>query len=135
MVREARHRLARPVLARRWHARIGIRFPTRRAADDYAGTMESDQRKGTWIDSAAGRLSLSEWTVSWLDALDVSPNTEAQYRSLLTNHILDRWGNTSLAEVTGIGVAAWAKNLRAAAYAPATVRQFTDEQFEQVLHQ
>jgi len=100
-------------------------FATKRAADDYAETLESDQRKGTWIDPAAGRLALGEWTVSWLDALDVSRNTDAQYRSLLNNHILPRWGETSLSNITGIGVAAWTKKLRAKGYAPATVATIT----------
>jgi hypothetical protein len=81
-------------------------FPTKRAADDYAETLESDQRKGTWVDPAEGDYPLADWTVSWLDALDVSRNTDAQYRSLLTNHILPRWGQTSLSDITGIGVAA-----------------------------
>jgi integrase len=100
-------------------------FPTKRAADDYADTLQSDQRKGTWIDPAAGRLSLGEWAVSWMDALDVSRNTEAQYRSLLTNHIEPRWGQTSLSDITGIAVAAWTKKLRATGYAPATVATIT----------
>jgi aquaporin Z len=36
----------------------------------------------------------------------------AQYRSLLTNHILPRWGETSLSDITGIGVVAWATKPR-----------------------
>ena len=97
-------------------------FPTKTAADDHADTMESDQRRGTWIDPAAGKLSLAEWTVDWLDALDVSRNTETQYHSLLNNHILPRWGETSLAGITGIAVAAWAKKVRASGYAATTVQ-------------
>jgi integrase len=96
-------------------------FPTKKAADHHAQTLESEQRQGTWIDPAAGKTTLAHWCATWLDALDVAANTEAQYRSLLTNHILPRWGNTPLAEITGIAVAAWAKNNRAAGYAPTTV--------------
>lgn len=96
-------------------------FPTKTAAKNYADEIESDQRKGNWIDPAAGRTTLGEWVTDWLDALDVRPNTEAQYRCLLTNHILPRWGDTALADITGIGIAAWTKKLHARGYKPASV--------------
>lgn len=96
-------------------------FPTKTAATDYAEDMESDKRKGTWIDPTAGKITIAEWSRDWFDALDVASNTEAQYRSLLANHILPRWGTTALSEITGIKVAAWAKKVRASGYAQATV--------------
>lgn len=99
-------------------------FPTKKTADDYAETLESDQRRGTWIDPAAGKITVAEWSVDWLDALDVARNTETQYRSLINNHIQPRWGQTSLSDITGITVAAWTKRLRTS-YAPATVSTIT----------
>lgn len=96
-------------------------FPTKKAATDHAETLESEQRQGTWIDPAAGRITLAEWSTTWLDALDVAANTEAQYRSLLSNHILVRFGDTALSAITGIAVTAWAKKTRATGYAPTTV--------------
>ncbi|MBB5808901.1 integrase [Saccharothrix ecbatanensis] len=95
-------------------------FPNKSSADNYADTLETDQRRGTWIDPAAGRIAVAEWADDWLDALDLSRATEAQYRSLVTNHILPRWGETSLADITGLAVAAWRKQL-SAGYAPATI--------------
>jgi len=100
-------------------------FPTKKAADDYADSIESDQRKGTWIDPAAGKVTLEEWSVTWLDALDVAANTETQYRSLLTHHLLPRWGQTALSDITTSSVAAWAKQVRARGYADATVTTMT----------
>ncbi|WP_033440857.1 tyrosine-type recombinase/integrase [Saccharothrix sp. NRRL B-16314] len=95
-------------------------FPNKSSADNYADTLETDQRRGAWIDPAAGRIAVAEWADDWLDALDLSRATEAQYRSLVTNHILPRWGETSLADITGLAVAAWRKQLTAG-YAPATI--------------
>ncbi|MCE7010047.1 N-terminal phage integrase SAM-like domain-containing protein [Kibdelosporangium philippinense] len=100
-------------------------FPTKTAAEAHAGTLESEQRQGTWIDPAAGKITLAEWTVDWLDALDVARTTEAQYRSLIKNHILPRWGTTPIANITGIAVAAWKKKTRAAGYATTTVSTMT----------
>lgn len=96
-------------------------FPTKSAASDHAHTMESDQRQGRWIDPSAGKITLREWTTDWLDALDVAVRTEDYYRSLLSNHILARWGDHGLGDISGIKAAAWAKQLRARGYAPATV--------------
>jgi integrase len=96
-------------------------FPTKTAATEHADGVETDQRRGTWIDPAAGKVTVGEWTAQWLDALDVAIRTEDYYRSLLTHHILPSWGDVGLADVSGIKVAAWAKQLRARGYAEATV--------------
>ena len=47
--------------------------------------------------------------------------TEDFYRSLLRRHILPRWGDHSLVDISGIKAAAWAKDLRAAGYSAVTV--------------
>lgn len=96
-------------------------FPTKTTAAEHATGMETDQHRGTWIDPAAGKVTVGEWTAQWLDALDVAIRTEDYYRSLLTHHILPRWGETGLADVSGIKAAAWAKQLRGRGYAEASV--------------
>lgn len=100
-------------------------FATKTAANEHAHTVESEQRQGRWIDPAAGKTTVREWTTDWLGALDLAIRTEDYYRSLLTNHILPRWGDDGLADISGIKVAVWAKQLRAAGYAPSTVSGVT----------
>ena len=96
-------------------------FPTKAAATDHANTLESDQPEGRFIDPAAGKITVNEWTQDWLQALDVAIRTEDFYRSLLRRHILPRWGEHGLVDVSGIKAAAWAKDLRTAGYAAVTV--------------
>lgn len=96
-------------------------FPTKKAAQDKAEEIAADQRRGTFLDPEAGKLSLAEWSVTWFDVLDVAAATQAQYRSLLDNHILPRWGATSLNAISGMSVHSWAKKLRGQGYATATV--------------
>lgn len=96
-------------------------FTTRAQAQNKADEIAVDKRRGTFIDPAAGQVPLRDWAAGWLDALDVEANTEAQYRSLTTNHILRRFGDTGLAQISGIDVRTWAKELRAAGYADSTV--------------
>ena len=96
-------------------------FVTKAAATDHANTLESDQRQGSFIDPAAGKTTLADWSADWLAALDVAIRTEDFYRSLLRRHVLPRWGEHGLADISGIKAAAWAKQLRDQGYSPVTV--------------
>ncbi|AXB43243.1 hypothetical protein [Amycolatopsis albispora] len=96
-------------------------FPSKTAAQDKAAEIKVDQRRGKFIDPEAGKLALGEWSVTWFDSIDVAPATLAQYESLTRNHILPRWGNTSLSGVSGLAVHTWGKKLRAQGYAQNTV--------------
>jgi integrase len=96
-------------------------FPTKAAATDHANTLESDQRQGSFIDPAAGKTTVADWSQDWLAAMDVAIRTEDFYRSLLRRHVLPRWGEHGLADISGIKAAAWAKQLRDQGYSPVTV--------------
>lgn len=96
-------------------------FPTEQDANNYALDLESDQRKGTWLDPTAGRLTINEFVPDWLDAIDVDIRTDDNYRSLLRNHIQPRWGTTALADISNLKVQAWKKDLRAVGLAKVTV--------------
>ncbi|MGD9527827.1 tyrosine-type recombinase/integrase [Pseudonocardia sp.] len=96
-------------------------FPTRKAAEAKAREIDTDRGRGDFLDPHAGRITLDTWIITWFDALDVSPATTSQYRSITRNHIRPRWGTTPLGDISGIAVAAWAKKLRAEGYAAATV--------------
>ncbi|WNV82600.1 tyrosine-type recombinase/integrase [Umezawaea sp. Da 62-37] len=99
-------------------------FHSQKAAENHAADLESDQRRGTWLDPTGGRTTLDEWLVEWLEALDVDIRTEDNYRGMLRNHIRPRWGDTALADITNLKVQAWAKQLRATKLAPTTVAGF-----------
>src|SRR3954447_4506510 len=96
-------------------------FTTKTAATEHANTLEADQREGRFLDPAAGQITLTEWSQDWLQALDVAIRTEDVYRSLLRRHILPRWGEHGLVDISGIKAAAWAKDLRAGGYSATTV--------------
>jgi integrase len=100
-------------------------FTSKKAAEAKAEEIEADQRRGTFLDPDAGKLTLAEWSVTWFDALDVADTTTAQYRSLTHNHILRRWGTISLDAISGLAVHTWAKKLRGDGYATSTVSTIT----------
>ena len=96
-------------------------FPGRQVAEEYATTLEIQQRQGQWIDPVAGRLSVSAWVEQWWPTVDVAERTEENYRSNLRNHVLPRWGDRRLCDITTSEVHAWTRDLRTAGYAPSTV--------------
>lgn len=96
-------------------------FASTKAAQDHADDLESDRRKGIWIDPAAGHTTTNEWAVDWLDALDVDTRTEQNYRRMIRGHVQPRWGDTALSAITGLKAHAWAKQLRAGGLSPVTV--------------
>ena len=100
-------------------------FATKTAATEHANTLEADQREGRFLDPAAGKITLGEWSQDWLQALDVAIRTEDVYRSLLRRHILPRWGEHGLVDISGIKAAAWAKELRDRGYSATTVTAVT----------
>ena len=96
-------------------------FPTRKAAELKARELDLDRRRGEFLDPDAGNLTLNAWVDTWFDTLDVGPATLAQYRSLARCHIQPRWGTTALNDISGLEVRVWAKKLRTAGYATATI--------------
>jgi hypothetical protein len=95
-------------------------FSSRKTARDYTDDLESDRRRGQWLDPDGAKTSAAAWAARWIETLDVETRTEENYRAYLRNHILPRWGTTSLGEITALAVNAWIKALRQR-YAASTV--------------
>lgn len=95
-------------------------FATRDAASERALDIEAEQRVGVFTDPRLGQTLVREWVARWTEAHDVGRGTWAKYDSHLRNHILPRFGEMGLGEITRMMVKAWAKSLRRT-LAPATV--------------
>lgn len=65
-------------------------FPTKAAATAHAQSLEVEQREGRFIDPAAGRITVEEWSQQWFAGLDVAIRTEDFDRSMPRCHILPR---------------------------------------------
>jgi hypothetical protein len=79
-------------------------FTTAKAARDYADDLESDRRRGRWLDPDGAKTTVAQWAARWVDTLDVETRTEENYRASLRNHILPvgevrRWAT----QRTGVG--------------------------------
>jgi integrase len=96
-------------------------FASRQLAEQYAASVESERRRGDWVDPADGQLTLEQWTRRWWPSVTVAERTEENYHRELRNHILPRWGQCRLGEISTAEVNLWAGEKIAAGYAPATV--------------
>ncbi|HZC53704.1 MAG TPA: tyrosine-type recombinase/integrase [Mycobacterium sp.] len=90
-------------------------------AEQYAAGIEAQRRRVDWVDPGDGRITLEHWTRRWWPSVTVAERTAENYRRDLRNHILPRWGECRLAEITTSEVNLWAGEKVAAGYAPATV--------------
>ncbi len=95
-------------------------FDSRTAAVKYMEDLRAEQRRGTWLDPAGPRMRLGQWVDRWIDTTDVETRTEENYRRCLRLHILPRWGQLRLGEITASAVTEWLKQLRQR-YAASTV--------------
>jgi len=103
------------------HLRSVSGFGSVEQAQDYIISMTTNRQRGVWVDPAAGQITLLDWTWRWLPTLTVAERTEENYRRDLRKHVLPRWGEYPLGGISAGEINAWAAELLAAGYAPATV--------------
>jgi hypothetical protein len=96
-------------------------FTSKLAAEDYASVMEREQRRGVWVDPMRARMTLAEWVTVWFDSLDLDERTRDNYASQWRRHILPRWGDTRLCDISTLPVTTWITELHHSGYAHATV--------------
>lgn len=104
-------------------------FATKTDADRYLAAVESDLHRGAWIDPKAGRITVKDWTDTWLPRYVVRkgkplrPKTVALYEGLLRSTILPAFGTTPLVQVKRSPVEAWLGELGARGLSPSRIRQ------------
>jgi integrase len=88
-------------------------FPTKRAALEWGREQEVDVRRNEYIDPGDGSILLRDWGEMWLQAIDVAPNSLVGYRKRLRGRVNQRWGDLTLAAVSGksLEIQAWRKQL------------------------
>ena len=111
----------------RWHAPDGSvpskpGFKTRKAAEKYGQAQEAAADNGTYVDPRAGRITLIEWVNEWYPAQDLEPTTLVNYRYAIEVHILPKFGNWALADITAEEVGKWEREIMAQGFARRTAR-------------
>ncbi len=96
-------------------------FSSEEAARSYISDMDTDRRRGTWIDPAGSNTTLTHWGQRWFSSLDLDPRTLEHYRSYLRCHLLPRFGSVALGAITALDITTWVKDNVDAGYSPETV--------------
>lgn len=79
---------------------------------------------GTYSDPRRSRITVEEWAARWLATkVDPKATTRRGYEGMLRTHVLPRWGNAKLADITHEQVAVWVAKLRSTGLSASTVRQ------------
>ena len=96
-------------------------------AQRFANTVETDLVRGDWIDPDRGRERFGEWADSWVATLgDRKPKTRESYESIVSHHLVPRFGRAPIGAIDYPVVLAYIGELQAAGVAPKTVRNIRD---------
>jgi integrase len=95
-------------------------FPDRhkRQAEDFLGEIETDKRRGDYLDPAAGQVSFKTYADSWLASQTFQESTREAVALRLRKHVYPRLGHRSLASITPTHIRSWDRELQQLGLAP-----------------
>jgi integrase len=87
-------------------------FATKADAQAFLSAMETDLRRGRWIDPKGGQETLSAYANVWLKRrTDLAERTAELYRHVLNNHLLTVLGASTLAGLNPTTIRSWHANI------------------------
>ncbi len=120
----------RKLLSGRWQAsywHLGRRhiaevtLLTKSDANAYLAAMETEIRRGRWIDPWGGHVGFGDWAEEWKSTIvDLRPSTKARDLGYLERYVLPRFGSLELGEIDHMMVRSWVADLSASGLAPST---------------
>lgn len=100
----------------RWYEASGRErtktFPRKSDADKHLTFVNNAVLSGTYVDAAAGRMTVGELADQWLAGkVNLAPGTRQVYESVLSVHVRPRWGSVPLSRVDHGALQAWIAQL------------------------
>ena len=87
-------------------------FKFKADAQAWLASVETDIRRGSWVNPAAGKVTITHYATAWLKGRsDLRETTRAKYNHLLENHILPRLGPTPMSSLAPSKVRSWYHDL------------------------
>ncbi len=87
-------------------------FRTRRDAERFKASVETDKARGALFDPALGRVLLGDYATRWLATRpNLRPRTRETYETQLRLHILPTFGRTPIGRITPGDVREWHASL------------------------
>jgi integrase len=87
-------------------------FDRKADAQRWLAQVEASKATADWIDPGSGRITFAEWAPTWLATkASRKAKTRVSYASALRSHVLPRWGDTRLVDITHADVVRWQAEL------------------------
>ena len=94
---------------------------TKADANAYLAAMETQIRRGSWIDPWGAQIGFADWAEEWKATIvDLRPSTKARDLGYLRRYVLPRFGSLELGEIDHMMVRSWVAELSASGLAPST---------------
>lgn len=98
-------------------------FARKSDARAFLASMETDKRRGEWIDPRLGHITLREYAEGWAETkANVRDRTRLNVEGRLRAHILPAFDDTALGSIKPADVRAWVAALTSKGLAPSTVK-------------
>lgn len=97
-------------------------FRTRKEATEFEANEIAKRTRGEWIDPAAGRVTIGEFSGEWMShRADLRPRTRELYDWLLRKHVLPQLRDIRVGKLQPVDVRAWHAELLNRGVGPVTV--------------
>ncbi len=97
-------------------------FTTKKAAQDWAATVEVAKMMGTYVPPSAGRVTVGEVAESWLTGAGrLKATTKAARQSAWDHRVKPRWENVPIGDVRPSQVQEWVRDLVAEGVGSASI--------------
>ena len=98
-------------------------YRTKTEAERALVRAEAEQIEGEWEPTPDNPGTVGEWAERWLDgAHHLKPSTRASYEVALRSHVLPRWGDTPVTNITRQDIAEWVAEMVGAGQKPDRIR-------------
>ena len=102
-------------------------------AEAFLAEVGHARNTGAFVDPEQGRLTLASWHERWwASTVDLRPSSRARVEGIIRLHVLPRFGNWRLVDITHQEVQDWVAALSASGQAPASVQK-THQQLSKML--
>lgn len=99
-------------------------FRTKRAAQEFAATLEVSKLAGQYVDVSRARATLNDLGEVWLaEKIGIKPSTRTALESAWRVHVQPRWGSTPVSKVEHPAVKAWVAELVNSGRSATTVKR------------
>lgn len=97
-------------------------FRTKADAQSWLSGVETDIRRGAWVNPSEGRQTLAYWADRWLaTTVHLRVTTRRGYEVALRTHVLPIFGNEPVSRIDRPAVKAWVAELARQGSAPGTI--------------